>query len=287
MDIPIVFYIVFNKKTKQKDIIKDIMPRKKDIQSPTTSKGTQLTEWRSPSILFVFGKNHSLAYIYKKTEKLVAAIHLVTNFVPENEPARQALRDKSVCTLSDMLVLRTGFTSSDSLTVDKVIASLCEITSLLDVLAVAGSISRMNHEVIRNEIESVMVFLQETPDTESVGKTALTEDDFIMDDEYKGQSIKDNIKDNKMSHTTQRTYRTQQSSTGSRNSTSTKRRTNGERREKILSVIKDKKNVSVKDISQVVTDCSEKTLQRELLALVAQGVLKKEGERRWSTYSLA
>jgi hypothetical protein len=42
----------------------------------------------------------------------------------------------------------------------------------------------------------------------------------------------------------------------------------------------------VKDVSAVVKDCSEKTLQRELLALVAQGVLKKEGERRWSSYVL-
>jgi hypothetical protein len=31
----------------------------------------------------------------------------------------------------------------------------------------------------------------------------------------------------------------------------------------------------------------EKTIQRELLALVEEGIVKKEGERRWSTYSLA
>jgi len=31
---------------------------------------------------------------------------------------------------------------------------------------------------------------------------------------------------------------------------------------------------------------SEKTIQRELQALVATGAVKKEGERRWTRYSL-
>lgn len=59
------------------------------------------------------------------------------------------------------------------------------------------------------------------------------------------------------------------------------------RREEILTIIKDKKSVSIKDIKLIITGCSEKTLQRELIALVMNGVLKKEGERRWSTYALA
>jgi hypothetical protein len=42
----------------------------------------------------------------------------------------------------------------------------------------------------------------------------------------------------------------------------------------------------MKDFVKVIPECSEKTIQRELLDLVGKGVLKKEGERRWSTYSL-
>jgi len=42
----------------------------------------------------------------------------------------------------------------------------------------------------------------------------------------------------------------------------------------------------VKDFAKVITDISEKTIQRELLDLVQRGVIKKEGERRWSRYSL-
>ncbi|MFC1802122.1 winged helix-turn-helix domain-containing protein [Patescibacteria group bacterium] len=55
---------------------------------------------------------------------------------------------------------------------------------------------------------------------------------------------------------------------------------------KILKIIKDREDVSIKDISKIIDECSEKTIQRQLNTLLKKGVLKKEGERRWSKYSL-
>ncbi|OYV25744.1 MAG: hypothetical protein B7W98_03655, partial [Parcubacteria group bacterium 20-58-5] len=59
------------------------------------------------------------------------------------------------------------------------------------------------------------------------------------------------------------------------------------RKDSILSVIKDKGEAGIKDISTRVRGVSEKTIQRELQTLVSQGVLLKKGERRWSVYTLA
>jgi predicted HTH transcriptional regulator len=59
------------------------------------------------------------------------------------------------------------------------------------------------------------------------------------------------------------------------------------RRNDVLNVIKTKGQVSIKDITSLLRDTSVKTAQRELLQLVKEGVLKKEGEKRWSTYRLA
>jgi predicted transcriptional regulator len=55
----------------------------------------------------------------------------------------------------------------------------------------------------------------------------------------------------------------------------------------ILQLLKKKKEVSIKDIAEVVKNCSEKTIQRELISLIQGGVIKKTGERRWSKYSMA
>ncbi len=59
------------------------------------------------------------------------------------------------------------------------------------------------------------------------------------------------------------------------------------RHTRILKLIKDNREVSIKDITSYFPELSEKTIQRELVAFTQSGVLKKSGERRWSRYSLA
>lgn len=59
-----------------------------------------------------------------------------------------------------------------------------------------------------------------------------------------------------------------------------------DRQQIIIKELRNKGQLTVKDLADKIKGCSEKTIQRELLALVGSGVLKKEGERRWSRYSL-
>jgi DNA-binding transcriptional ArsR family regulator len=60
-----------------------------------------------------------------------------------------------------------------------------------------------------------------------------------------------------------------------------------DRRKIVLALIKQKPALTVKDIAKSIPGVSEKTIQRELFAMVADGILTKRGDRRWSTYSLA
>jgi hypothetical protein len=53
---------------------------------------------------------------------------------------------------------------------------------------------------------------------------------------------------------------------------------------KILDLVRSSNGISIKDISKVVKNCSEKTIQRELADMIRQKLVKKEGERRWSIY---
>ncbi len=55
----------------------------------------------------------------------------------------------------------------------------------------------------------------------------------------------------------------------------------------ILKLVREKKSLSIKEIAAVVKGCSEKTIQRELGALIERGLIKKVGERRWSLYQPA
>ncbi len=58
------------------------------------------------------------------------------------------------------------------------------------------------------------------------------------------------------------------------------------RKERVLDVIREKGQATIKDISEVIKDCSEKTIQRELVDLITDNVIVRFGERRWSKYKL-
>lgn len=59
-----------------------------------------------------------------------------------------------------------------------------------------------------------------------------------------------------------------------------------DRAERIKTVLEAKPQASVKDVSEIITDVSEKTIQRELNSLIEKGQVVREGERRWSRYSV-
>ena len=59
-----------------------------------------------------------------------------------------------------------------------------------------------------------------------------------------------------------------------------------DRSERIKTVLEAKPQATIKDISEIITDVSEKTIQRELNSLIEKGQVIRDGERRWSRYSV-
>lgn len=59
-----------------------------------------------------------------------------------------------------------------------------------------------------------------------------------------------------------------------------------DRGERIKTVLEAKPEATIRDIAEVITDVSEKTIQRELNSLIDKGQVMRQGERRWSKYSV-
>ncbi len=59
-----------------------------------------------------------------------------------------------------------------------------------------------------------------------------------------------------------------------------------DRSDRIKTVLEAKPQATIKDIAEIITDVSEKTIQRELNSLIEKGQVIREGERRWSKYSV-
>ncbi len=58
------------------------------------------------------------------------------------------------------------------------------------------------------------------------------------------------------------------------------------RKERIKTILREKGQTGIKDISDSIKDVSEKSIQRDLNELIETGEVVRIGERRWSTYKV-
>lgn len=239
-------------------------------------------DWKS---LGFFSGDDYLVYVFKKTEKITAALYLISGLLKDDEPMKWELRDRGI----DMLT--SSFTASSSLPGDKnaVIQALftaaLETLSLLNVARISNLISEMNHALLTNEVDKVVGLLRDrlAASAENAGYV-LSEHFFRTPDlfstkEREAGSAKQEAGRGEQAGKTSLNQGVHQGQVASQQKKS-------QRQENILTVLKGQSNITIKDLSKVIKDCSEKTIQRELSELVNKGVIKKEGERRWSRYSL-
>ena|SRR3989344_9570103 len=242
-------------KGRKRHLKRHIMDEKKDIYSDK-----KLSHLNSDARRLI---DVSFSQFLKRTERLIAALYLVTDFVSENEILRTHIRERAISLIHE---------SQQSLMANRI---LREIMALVSVGRQVGLISEMNAAIISAEIERLVVFLRQRISTDNL----LSSD---AKDDRRAYSSQNSKRQMALRNTQRRRFLHGQ--LASYSIVDVKR---DKRRETILALVKKAPPVTVKDVAAIISDCSEKTLQRELIALVQEGVLKKQGERRWSRYSLS
>ncbi|MDD5165711.1 MAG: hypothetical protein PHG25_04240 [Candidatus Pacebacteria bacterium] len=237
--------------------------------------------WKS---LGFFSAEDYLIYIFKKTEKITSALYLVSSLLKDQEPIKWELRDKGMDLLSSSFTASSAVPGDKNAVIQSIFTAALETMSLLNVAHVSHLISDMNHRILVREIDQVVTLLKErlTTSAENAGYV-LSEQFFKTPDLFssgfsigQGTGIKDNQN---------RQVKTLKDKGVSQGQVLVQQKKN-QRQDHIINVLKGQGNLTIKDFSKVIKDCSEKTIQRELLELVDKGIVKKEGERRWSRYSL-
>lgn len=264
-----------------------------------------------------FVEKDYLVFIFKKTEKLATALYLVTAFFKDDEPLKWTFREKGMFLLSHALVVNDSDAFDRDNSLRTIFSVSLELISLLTIAATSKLISEMNYTILRREFELLINKLRESIELETFDKGFVLSNSFFETDTsavannavtselnmpsplgYKGQSNSVGpypVTHNKGqsifgTHTSARPKASAHTSSSSVavptiDKPSVKDKKN-DRQTRIMSLLSKGGNLTVKDFVRVITECSEKTIQRELLDLVEKGVLKKEGERRWSRYSL-
>lgn len=204
-----------------------------------------------------------LRHIFKKTEKIVAALYLVSNLIKDKEPIKWKLRERSMTLMSAALTLNDNQSFDKDFAVRTIFSDVLEILSTMSLAHMSGLLSDMNYQILRTEIEKMTEILKDNIVMEREAKGYVLSESFFKEELISSKKEPEIVKDKVLD---------------------VPKKNN--RQEAILTLLKSKSNLTVKDVAQVVTDCSEKTIQRELISLVEKGLIKREGERRWSRYSL-
>lgn len=255
--------------------------------------------------LSFFDADKKFIFVYKKTEKLATAIYMVTNLFSQSEPMKWALREKVGSLLSFMIVYKDTPVPEQNNFVYDAKNRVLDIVSLLEVSYRSGLVSQMNFSILKQEFSELlhqldMIALQATeqPHVEDIAQyraikegagdtrarlpiTFFDSPHFTTASSFHPASNASLTYQNFLGREKKEPSPLIERSPGDQD---VLKRSN--RQNLIIQLLKKKKEVTVKDIGEVIKGCSEKTIQRELTMLIAMHVLKKTGARRWTKYSL-
>jgi hypothetical protein len=259
----------------------------------------------------IFEKDIKRVYIYKKSERLAKAIHLIGPAF-HGSPALRDRLDKVAVGLVD------AATDVPMSARTKLSRELLALSSVLSIARTSGLLSPMNAELIAREAQNLLqevanyqeprLFLDDAPTLAelardvsgqrpaSSGKMSEIEHfdslDFVAEKAPKttvqkitfatsttGQSINKAVTKNAPTK-----GQNKKTASADKGQISDKKNT---RRDSIISVLKSNGPSHIKGISTIIREVSEKTIQRELQGLVESGVVSREGERRWTIYTLS
>ena len=267
-----------------------------------TGLETQKTPVVKTDINILFAGDSYGLFVFKKTEKIVTAIYLLTGLMSDKEPMREKLRSLATGMLSNALMMSERVWGEE-ISQKNLSSALCEMSVLFDVAETAKMISKMNHKIISDELKKLLDFLVTSSSNYSSAKIAFPQGmfsgdyNYIPDQTYQtetSQPVKDADLNKQDFSQGQNQIKDIQKNTLVNNVSIIKSgkddkivKDKNNRQEVIVSMLKGGAKLTIKDFAKNIKDCSDKTIQRELIAMVAKGVLRKEGERRWSKYFLA
>lgn len=227
----------------------------------------------------VFKDNQSLLFFVSRGQKIASAIYLVTELFDDREPLKWSLR-------SDVLEFIGDVSNGSTVASDR----LAKMIFMIETAARVRLLSEMNRDILVSEIRSFLNAFE----AELKGKTN-TEARLLSD---VLEEVKELPKTSYQSSQTVRPERQMFIKGHSRGPIKDiqkdifkiepqKHVSNGkDRKEKIVNIIREKGEITIKDIASIIPDCSEKTIQRDLADMVLAGAVKKKGERRWTVYFL-
>lgn len=211
----------------------------------------------------------------RRVFELTLALYRVTDFFPQGEALRKHLREKANEIFGGMS--EYGYTVDIERETIGILAKTEAMRGYLELARGHKFVRPINITVLMREYESLADF-------------------FIRElDEIKGQSVKrdDPPAEQKKKEPAEKRpvdrvlavpLQKKSAPEKKEKQPSIEGSALNERQRKIVTHLKEASKAKISDLSTVFIGVSSKTIQRDLQDLIVKNILKKEGEKRWTTY---
>ncbi|HUO50483.1 MAG TPA: hypothetical protein VMU25_02895 [Candidatus Paceibacterota bacterium] len=228
-----------------------------------------------------FGSNRAAERLYRRVERVTAALYLLTKHIAASEPVRAEVRTEAVSLFTKVLNLKDEMRALESGALAEFQSSIRHLISLVRILTAGGYVSFQNADVVIGALDELGSFVSSAQRSALAEGVVLTREDIVGDtsplgERYPVKDIKDRkeVRDKNLSDTQKTPPQSRTASVDVR-------------AQGIIAVLRGGGDLGIKDIAARLPDYSEKMIQRELAHLIQSGHVKKDGFKRWSRYSLA
>ena len=256
-----------------------------------------------------FGGDFESVYLFKRTQSIVSAIYLITGIMTDTEPIKETLRSIGARALVSVSEILSAVESGNTL-LTRVNKDFLSLSSLLSVASKSGMISQMNASLVNSEIFKLsgefLKFGDKTGSHSSILEEIRNGKGFEYFAGFGSKSARrGNGKDRMKVSAGGNSNRGVANTRSGHNVSDIKNknvvavpdhvvsdRVHGEvelsdRKLLIMDILSDGERKTVGDLSRYIVNTSDKTIQRDLVALVGNGILRREGKKRWTKYYLA
>jgi hypothetical protein len=242
------------------------------------SMNTKDTTINDSSFKKLLNNDNYYRHIFKKTEKIVSVVFYILNNLDADKKSETLISNiASKAHFAHENALRTLEVKpvSSKEVLEQFAQSLVGLDSTLRIATSANVLTNEVLAVIVGEIDTVLrglkTYIVNNSSTEELSFMQYNPGGFTS--QYQTAPVRPERKK------AQNTNAPAQDTTQSASIVS-------DRRERIKTILEAKGEATIKDISEIITDCSEKTIQRELNTMIEENIVKRQGERRWSKYSI-
>jgi len=211
--------------------------------------------------------------VFKKTERVVSAVFYMLSFIANNKSAKSSYEyaTKQAIRLHEVATDSLGLTLHDSeIGLYHFKQALVTLGSTLVLLEGARLAAPIVVAQVNDEIDDILRYLKNHFTNENTLSRQQSKSSLPVRRPTAVRRLRPPIPPNDVSSDAIMVY-SQLS----------------DRTTRIKTVLEAKSHATIKDLTDIITDVSAKTIQRDLNALIETGIVKRQGERRWSTYSLS